>query len=240
MKDQTNNCNGAMKSNAAPTPAAAATTGTEGQPAAAATSTAQPAAAVKFTIDGTKFNSTMCRDIITKAESDEELKKSLEEGWDKEDMGAGAGAAIGGAVGAVTGAGLSGAITYFVESNSIMCRIGDNTAQVAYEKSYKIPSLKEYYTLWDLKLVDSTSSNPLPIMNYSEWKTACGSIEINVDKSACEEAKVNYKRAGLTQGMQIYNACTWKGDNKSGTCGVNMTTCLSYGVCTLSDVAANK
>lgn len=152
--------------------------------------------------------------------------------WDKEDMGAGAGAAIGGAAGAAGGAGLAAAISYFVESQQINCRLGDNLERIGYDKSYTIPSLKDFYVKWALNLEDSVSSNPLPVMNKADWTKVCSS-EFGATQDSCRQLRVNYRREGLIQGMVIQNACTW---SAAGSCSVNMPTCLSYGICTLADV----
>jgi hypothetical protein len=198
---------------------------------ACATQDAEGATKNASSIEG---DAGVCRDfvVVIKAGAD---KEKLAKEWGDKNMGRAARAGVGGAIGAAGGAGLASAITYFVESNNITCRVGDNLEKVGYDKSFTIPTLKEFYVKWALNLPDSTSSNPLPIMNRSDWEKACGSA-IATDRASCEELKVNYRREGLLTGMQIWNACMWTGNANSGSCGLNRITCLSYGVCTLADV----
>ncbi|MDR0449512.1 MAG: hypothetical protein LBG89_03600 [Rickettsiales bacterium] len=179
-------------------------------------------------------NSSQCRAVLEKIRESDDLA-TIEAAWADKNFGKGARAAIGGGIGAAGGAGLASAITYFVESNNITCRVGDNLEKVGYDKSFSIPTLKDFYVKWALNLPDSTSSNPIPVMNRADWVAACGSAVAN-DRASCQEMKVNYRREGLITGMQVWNACTWTGDERSGSCGINRITCLSYGVCTLQDV----
>ncbi|MDR2685488.1 MAG: hypothetical protein LBB23_01790 [Rickettsiales bacterium] len=148
----------------------------------------------------------------------------------------GTGALIGTGVGAVGGLGLAAGITYALESQAVNCRVGDNLEKVAYNKDFTIPTIKDFYVKWALKLQDERGSMPLPIMSKSDWTKACTDNTMITDEASCTGLKVNYRREGLIQGMVIENACSWTVKGSKETCGINMVSCLSQGICSLSDV----
>lgn len=132
------------------------------------------------------------------------------------------GTLIGAGVGAAAG-GLATAITAFVEKNNISCRVGDGLDTVAFGKSGKIDSLKDYYVKWNLRLPD-TILPTAQVVDCNSWKNACGTIK---DISQCAAAQVNYKPANVQRTTMVDNACAVSGS----VCIENYPVAVSNGAC---------
>ncbi len=132
------------------------------------------------------------------------------------------GTLIGAGVGAAAG-GLATAITAFVEKNNITCHVGDGLDSIAFGKSGKIDSLKEFYVKWNLRLPDTILPTAL-VVDCNSWKTACGTIK---DISQCAAAQVNYKPAGVQRTTLVDSACTVSGS----VCIENYPVAVSNGAC---------
>ena len=135
---------------------------------------------------------------------------------------AGRGALIGGAAGAAAG-GVATAITAFVERNNITCHIGDGLDTIAFGKSGKIDSLKDFYVKWDLKLPD-TILPTAQVVDCQSWKTACGTLK---DINECAAAQVNYRAVGASRTILVDGACTASGS----VCIENYPVAVSNGAC---------
>jgi hypothetical protein len=136
--------------------------------------------------------------------------------------GAGAGAGIGAGVGLV-GGGVAVAITAFVESNNIKCRIGDGLDSVQFGKSGKVKSLRDYHVEWNLRLPDTVMPQQT-VTECNSWNTACGSI---VNIYDCGQAAVTYKPVNSAKSTQVEYACEISGS----TCVANSPVARSYGAC---------
>lgn len=113
---------------------------------------------------------------------------------------------IGAAVGAGTG-GLATAITAFVERNNISCRVGDGLEQVAFNKSYSIDTLKDFYVKWNLRVPDVVAPTAT-ITDCQSWKNTCATF---ADLEQCAAAQFNYKPAGASTTMLVSQVCTVSG-----------------------------
>ena len=113
---------------------------------------------------------------------------------------------IGAAVGAGTG-GLATAITAFVERNNISCRVGDGLEQVAFNKSYSIDTLKDFYVKWNLRVPDVVAPTAT-ITDCQSWKNTCATF---ADLEQCADAKFNYKPAGASTTTLVSSVCTVSG-----------------------------
>ena len=113
---------------------------------------------------------------------------------------------IGAAVGAGTG-GLATAITAFVERNNISCRVGDGLEQVAFNKSYSIDTLKDFYVKWNLRVPDIVAPTAT-ITDCQSWKNTCATF---ADLEQCATAQFNYKPAGASTTMLVSSVCTVSG-----------------------------
>ena len=113
---------------------------------------------------------------------------------------------IGAAVGAGTG-GLATAITAFVERNNISCRVGDGLEQVAFNKSYSIDTLKDFYVKWNLRVPDIVAPTAT-ITDCQSWKNTCATF---ADLEQCDAAQFNYKPAGAPTTMLVSSACKVSG-----------------------------
>lgn len=113
---------------------------------------------------------------------------------------------IGAAVGAGTG-GLATAITAFVERNNISCRVGDGLEQVAFNKSYSIDTLKDFYVKWNLRVPDVVAPTAT-ITDCQSWKNTCATF---ADLEQCDAAQFNYKPAGAPTTMLVSSACKVSG-----------------------------
>ena len=113
---------------------------------------------------------------------------------------------IGAAVGAGTG-GLATAITAFVERNNISCRVGDGLEQVAFNKSYSIDTLKDFYVKWNLRVPDVVAPTAT-ITDCQSWKNTCATF---ADLEQCATAQFNYKPAGASTTALVYSACKVSG-----------------------------
>ncbi len=129
---------------------------------------------------------------------------------------------IGAAVGAGTG-GLATAITAFVERNNISCRVGDGLEQVAFNKSYSIDTLKDFYVKWNLRVPDVVAPTAT-ITDCQSWKNTCATF---ADLEQCADAKFNYKPAGASTTTLVYSVCTVSGS----ACIENYTVAQSQGAC---------
>ncbi len=129
---------------------------------------------------------------------------------------------VGAAVGAGAG-GLATAITAFVESNNINCRLGDGLAQVGFKKSYSIGSLKDFYVKWNLRLPDVIAPTAT-IDNCQTWKNTCATY---TDLNQCKVAQFNYKPAGAATTTLIRSACVPSGS----ACIENYPVVKSQGIC---------
>ena len=129
---------------------------------------------------------------------------------------------IGAAVGAGTG-GLATAITAFVERNNISCRVGDGLEQVAFNKSYSIDTLKDFYVKWNLRVPDVVAPTAT-ITDCQSWKNTCATF---ADLEQCADAKFNYKPAGAPTTTLVYSVCTVSGS----ACIENYTVAQSQGAC---------
>ena len=129
---------------------------------------------------------------------------------------------IGAAVGAGTG-GLATAITAFVERNNISCRVGDGLEQVAFNKSYSIDTLKDFYVKWNLRVPDVVAPTAT-ITDCQSWKNTCATF---ADLKQCADAKFNYKPAGASTTTLVYSVCTVSGS----ACIENYTVAQSQGAC---------
>ncbi len=113
---------------------------------------------------------------------------------------------IGAAVGAGTG-GLATAITAFVERNNISCRVGDGLEQVAFNKSYSIDTLKDFYVKWNLRVPDIVAPTAT-ITDCQSWKNTCATF---ADLEQCAAAQFNYKPAGALTMTLVFSACKVSG-----------------------------
>ena len=113
---------------------------------------------------------------------------------------------IGAAVGAGTG-GLATAITAFVERNNISCRVGDGLEQVAFNKSYSIDTLKDFYVKWNLRVPDVVAPTAT-ITDCQSWKNTCATF---ADLEQCAAAQFNYKPAGASTTILVSSVCTVSG-----------------------------
>ena len=129
---------------------------------------------------------------------------------------------IGAAVGAGTG-GLATAITAFVERNNISCRVGDGLEQVAFNKSYSIDTLKDFYVKWNLRVPDVVAPTAT-ITDCQSWKNTCATF---ADLEQCAAAQFNYKPAGALMTTLVYSACMVSGS----ACIENYRVAQSQGAC---------
>ena len=129
---------------------------------------------------------------------------------------------IGAAVGAGTG-GLATAITAFVERNNISCRVGDGLEQVAFNKSYSIDTLKDFYVKWNLRVPDVVAPTAT-ITDCQSWKNTCATF---ADLEQCADAKFNYKPAGASTTILVNSVCTVSGS----ACIENYPVAQSQGAC---------
>ena len=129
---------------------------------------------------------------------------------------------IGAAVGAGTG-GLATAITAFVERNNISCRVGDGLEQVAFNKSYSIDTLKDFYVKWNLRVPDVVAPTAT-ITDCQSWKNTCATF---ADLEQCATAQFNYKPAGASTTTLVYSVCTVSGS----ACIENYPVAQSQGAC---------
>ena len=129
---------------------------------------------------------------------------------------------IGAAVGAGTG-GLATAITAFVERNNISCRVGDGLEQVAFNKSYSIDTLKDFYVKWNLHVPDVVAPTAT-ITDCQSWKNTCATF---ADLEQCAAAQFNYKPAGASTTMLVSQVCTVSGS----ACIENYRVAQSQGAC---------
>ncbi|MCL2017709.1 MAG: hypothetical protein FWG80_02985 [Alphaproteobacteria bacterium] len=96
--------------------------------------------------------------------------------------------AWGAGIGATAGV-LATAITAFIEKNQISCRVGDDLSRVAFNKSSKIDSLKDYYVKWALQLPE-TILPTAQVTDCTSWRNACGTLR---DLVQCANAQIHYK-----------------------------------------------
>ena len=129
---------------------------------------------------------------------------------------------IGAGVGAGAG-GLATAITAFVERSNISCHVGDNLAQVGYNKSYAIESLKDFYVKWNLNLPETVSPTG-SASDCDSWRRSCNSI---TDLNQCASAQINYKPADSNAITLVPGACTVSGS----VCLENYPVAKSHGAC---------
>ena len=129
---------------------------------------------------------------------------------------------IGAAVGAGTG-GLATAITAFVERNNISCRVGDGLEQVAFNKSYSIDTLKDFYVKWNLRVPDVVAPTAT-ITDCQSWKNTCATF---ADLEQCAVAQFNYKPAGALTTTLVFSACMVSGS----ACIENYRVAQSQGAC---------
>ena len=129
---------------------------------------------------------------------------------------------IGAAVGAGTG-GLATAITAFVERNNISCRVGDGLEQVAFNKSYSIDTLKDFYVKWNLRVPDVVAPTAT-ITDCQSWKNTCATF---ADLEQCAAAQFNYKPAGASTTILVSSVCTVSGS----ACIENYPVAVSQGAC---------
>ena len=129
---------------------------------------------------------------------------------------------IGAAVGAGTG-GLATAITAFVERNNISCRVGDGLEQVAFNKSYSIDTLKDFYVKWNLRVPDVVAPTAT-ITDCQSWKNTCATF---ADLEQCAAAQFNYKPAGALMTILVSQACMVSGS----ACIENYRVAQSQGAC---------
>ena len=129
---------------------------------------------------------------------------------------------IGAAVGAGTG-GLATAITAFVERNNISCRVGDGLEQVAFNKSYSIDTLKDFYVKWNLRVPDVVAPTAT-ITDCQSWKNTCATF---ADLEQCAAAQFNYKPAGALMTTLVYSVCMVSGS----ACIENYRVAHSQGAC---------
>ena len=129
---------------------------------------------------------------------------------------------IGAGVGAGAG-GLATAITAFVERSNISCHVGDNLAQVGYNKSYAIESLKDFYVKWNLNLPDIATPTGTAT-DCASWRRACNTV---TDLEQCASTQITYKPTDGSTVMQIPGACAVSG----GVCMENYPVAKSHGAC---------
>ena len=129
---------------------------------------------------------------------------------------------IGAGVGAGAG-GLATAITAFVERSNISCHVGDNLAQVGYNKSYAIESLKDFYVKWNLNLPDIVTPTGTAT-DCASWRRACNTV---TDLEQCASTQITYKPTDGSTVMQIPGACAVSG----GVCMENYPVAKSHGAC---------
>ena len=129
---------------------------------------------------------------------------------------------IGAGVGAGAG-GLATAITAFVERSNISCHVGDNLAQVGYNKSYAIESLKDFYVKWNLNLPDIVTPTGTAT-DCASWRRACNTV---TDLEQCASTQITYKPTDGNTVMQIPGACAVSG----GVCMENYPVAKSHGAC---------
>ena len=129
---------------------------------------------------------------------------------------------IGAAVGAGTG-GLATAITAFVERNNISCRVGDGLEQVAFNKSYSIDTLKDFYVKWNLRVPDVVAPTAT-ITDCQSWKNTCATF---ADLEQCAAAQFNYKPAGALTTTLVFSVCMVSGS----ACIENYRVAKSQGAC---------
>lgn len=130
--------------------------------------------------------------------------------------------ATGAAIGAGTG-GLATAITAFLESNSITCRVGDGLEKVAFGKSHSIGSLKDFYVKWNLQLPDTVTPTATAV-DCKSWKLTCAQY---TDLNQCSAAAVNYKPLKDGTITLVRSACAVSGS----VCIENASVAKSYGAC---------
>ncbi len=151
--------------------------------------------------------------------SNTDLVDLLQNG-DSSNMGKAIG--IGAGVGAGAG-GLATAITAFVERSNISCHVGDNLAQVGYNKSYAIESLKDFYVKWNLNLPDIVTPTGTAT-DCASWRRACNTV---TDLEQCASTQITYKPTDGSTVMQIPGACAVSG----GVCMENYPVAKSHGAC---------
>jgi len=137
-------------------------------------------------------------------------------------IGKGWGAAIGAGAGAAAG-GLATAITAFIERNQISCRVGDDLDRVAFNRSGRINSLRDFYVQWALKLPD-TIMPTAQVVDCHSWRNACGTLR---DLGQCANAQINFRPAGATNTRLVDSACTASGS----VCIENHPVAVSHGAC---------
>ncbi len=120
------------------------------------------------------------------------------------------------------GAGATGvatAITAFVESNNISCRVGDGLDTVAFNKSYTVDSLKDYYVKWDLELPDTIL---LEAVDSRTWYDACAEI---TNLSDCDLAQMKYDPRDASKDTEyVDGACMASGNGCVGNTAVIEST----------------
>ncbi len=130
--------------------------------------------------------------------------------------------------GALAGAGAGGlatAITAFTEKNNISCHVGDGLDKVAYGKSGKIDTLKDFYVKWNLQLPDTAAPTVTIDKNCDAWRNACAKY---TDRNQCRSVGFGLKNENGNIEI-INNACTmYEG---STLCVENRSASVSAGVC---------
>jgi hypothetical protein len=196
-----------------------------------------------------KINAANCSEIFDKVGKNDELKGKTELSEEETEqldtslpstdvivktmknlndtaMGKGKGALTGAAIGGGVALGVGGiatAITAFVESNNIQCRVGDGLDSVGFGKSGRVKSLKDYYVEWNLRLPDTVMPQQT-VTECNSWNTACNSIANIAD---CAMAVVNYQPEGATRSTQVEAACAVSGN----VCVANNPIAVSQGAC---------
>jgi len=140
-------------------------------------------------------------------------------------MGKGAGAVKGALIGGGIALGVGGAataITAFIESNNITCRIGDNLESVGLGKSGKVKALKDYYVQWGMRLPDAMAID-YAVTECNSWNAACNTITNIGD---CAAAVITYQTPdGGSE--RVETACATSGT----TCVRNNSVAISRGAC---------
>jgi len=146
---------------------------------------------------------------------------------------AGSRAVVGGLAGAGIGAaagGIATAITTFIERNNVECRVGDGLDAIAYGRSGRVRTLREYYVDWALNLPETLIVNTV-VQGADEnercvvWNSACNSIVTNGD---CNSAAILLQADASLSRAQVNNACLWS----NGRCMPNLNVSIARGICT--------
>lgn len=130
------------------------------------------------------------------------------------------------ATGAAIGVGAGGvatAITAVIEHSNINCRVGDGLAQVGFEKSYTIETLKDFYVKWNLHLPDTIAPTGT-VTDCASWRNACANYT-NLEE--CSGVMVNYMSTPGGKITGVRSACTPSGS----ACIENRAVAKSYGAC---------